>query len=160
AGIARNRKTTHSSRRRHRAQGAGTVQQLVEEWLDSGILLREEWEGLFPETQREVLEAADGEKAMALLVERVLLTEYQAARLGAGSTFGLILGNYRVLDRLGAGGMAVVFKAEHLDLRHLVAIKVLPVYPEQDPNVLSRFFAEMRIVAQLHHPHIVAAMDA
>ena len=39
----------------------------------------------------------------------------------------LVLGNYRVLERLGAGGMAVVFKGEHMELRNQVAIKVLPI---------------------------------
>src|SRR5439155_6716906 len=83
----------------------------------------------------------------------------QAARVRAGTTFGLILGNYRVLERLGAGGMAVVFKAEHRELRHLTAIKVLPLSPEQDHRLQTRFSAEMRIVARLRHPNIVAAMD-
>jgi serine/threonine protein kinase len=45
------------------------------------------------------------------LVGHGLLTEYQAGRIDAGKTFGLILGNYRVLDRLG-GGMGVVYRAE------------------------------------------------
>ena len=65
-------------------------------------------------------------------MENALLTEYQAARIDAGKTLGLILGNYRVLDRLGAGGMGVVFKAEHLRLRRQVAIKVLAMSPRAE----------------------------
>src|SRR5262249_38056888 len=97
---------------------------------------------------------------LALLVQHQLLTEYQAARIEAGTTFGLVLGNYRVLDRLGAGGMAVVFKAEHILMRRLVAIKVLPQAVEQDDRMLQRFFCEMRASARLLHPNIVSALDA
>ena len=95
-----------------------------------------------------------------LLVEHGLMTEYQAGRIQAGTTFGLVLGNYRILDRIGAGGMAVVFLAEHLDLRHIVAIKVLPSMPGQDCRLEHRFFSEMRTIAKLRHPNIVAATDA
>jgi hypothetical protein len=48
----------------------------------------------------------DEDQLLAQLVDQKLLTEYQAGRISAGTTFGLILGNYRVLGRLGAGGMA------------------------------------------------------
>src|SRR5205085_1802871 len=87
------------------------------------------------------------------------LTKYQADRIRAGTTYGLVLGNYRVLDRLGAGGMAVVFKAEHVEMRRIVAIKVLSVSTEQC-KLQSRFIKEMRTIAHLQHPNIVAAFDA
>ena len=104
--------------------------------------------------------AGDSEAALVGLVQHRLLTEYQADRVRAGTTYGLVLGNYRVLDRVGAGGMAVVFKAEHIEMRRIVAIKVLPHSPSSHANLLLRFVAEMRIVAQLQHPNIVAALDA
>ena len=56
--------------------------------------------------------------------------------------------------------MAIVFKAEHTDLRHHVAVKVLPPTSKEDSPLESRFFSEMRIVARLRHPNIVAANDA
>ena len=98
--------------------------------------------------------------ALTELLRHGLLSEYQVGRVGAGNLFGLVLGSYRVLERLGAGGMAVVFKAEHIDMRHLVAIKVLPLTSGQDTRLQGRFMAEMRAVARLRHPNIVAAMDA
>lgn len=122
-------------------------------------MLAEDWEALPPRVQRRVLECKEEPKALEQLVKHGLLTRYQAGRIEAGSTFGLILGSYRVLERLGAGGMAVVFKAEHMDLRHHVAVKVLPTTKE-DSALETRFFAEMRIVARLRHPNIVAANDA
>ena len=87
------------------------------------------------------------------------MTKYQAGRIRAGTLFGLILGSYRVLERIGAGSMGVVFKAEHLSLRRQVAIKVLPLSPEHDLSLLRRFNAEMRAIAQLNHPNIVGAID-
>src|SRR5581483_9315726 len=73
---------------------------------------------------------------------------------------GLVLGNYRVLERLGSGGMGVVFLGEHMLLKRQVAIKVLPVDNEMPAVLLERFYAEMRVLADLHHPNIVMAFDA
>jgi response regulator RpfG family c-di-GMP phosphodiesterase/tRNA A-37 threonylcarbamoyl transferase component Bud32 len=100
------------------------------------------------------------DRLLSELVEAGLLTPFQAARVATGNTFGLVLGNFRVLERLGAGGMAVVYKAEHIEMRHLVAIKVLQLSKDDDPRLENRFSAEMRAVARLRHPNIVAAMDA
>ncbi|MFO0867272.1 MAG: protein kinase, partial [Gemmataceae bacterium] len=94
------------------------------------------------------------------LLSQRLLTEYQVRLIEAGKDFGLIFGNYRVLERLGAGGMGIVFKAEHVDLRRVVALKVISSSSADDPCAVRRFNAEMRAVAQLQHPNIVAAMDA
>src|SRR5205814_181924 len=60
----------------------------------------------------------------------------------------------------GAGGMGIVFKAEHTLLRRIVALKVLPLSRDQDPRMLRRFRAEMRTIAALQHPNIVSATDA
>jgi serine/threonine protein kinase len=133
---------------------------LLEEMLELSLVLPEDWEAL-PPTVREVVARTDGEEQLLLgLVEHGLLTEFQADRVRARTTFGLVLGNYRVLERIGAGGMRVVFKAEHVEMRRLVAIKVLPVECDQDPRLLQRFLAEARAVARLHHPNIVAAIDS
>lgn len=94
------------------------------------------------------------------LVQAGLLTRYQLERVLAGTTHGLVLGNYRVLDRLGAGAMCVVFLAEHLFLKRRVAIKVFPVADDCHPELLERFYAEMRVLADLRHPNIVMAFDA
>src|SRR5262245_16725236 len=136
------------------------AQRFIDRLLHQSLVLAEDWEALPPRVQRRVLDCKEEPKAIEQLVKHGLLTRYQAGRVEAGSTFGLILGSYRVLERLGAGGMAVVFKAEHMDLRHHVAIKVLPPTTKEDSALETRFFAEMRIVARLRHPNIVAATDA
>ena len=94
------------------------------------------------------------------LTQAGVLTAYQRDRVLAGSTFGLVLGNYRVLDRLSGGSVGVVFLGEHVYLRRRVAMKVLPVEDGVRPDLLDRFHAEMRVLASLDHPHVVAAHDA
>jgi response regulator RpfG family c-di-GMP phosphodiesterase len=102
----------------------------------------------------------DESKLLNALLSGRLLTEYQVSRVKAGRLHGLILGNYRVLDRLGAGGMGVVYRAEHCRLRSPVAVKALHPTTEQNPRTLARFFQEARAVSRLKHPNIVVAVDA
>ena len=130
-------------------------QAMLNRLLAASIVLREDWEQLSTQTREEVSGASGPKELFALLVQHELLTEYQAARVEAGTTFGLVMGNYRVLDRLGAGGMGVVFKAEHIDIRRPVAIKLLAASHNQDEHILRRFLSEVRVVAQLQHPNIV-----
>lgn len=132
---------------------------LLRHLLGSSVILAEDWDGLASQTRSEMENCSDTGVLLPLLARHGLLTDYQAARVCAGDVFGLVLGNYRVVDRIGAGGMGVVFLGEHLRLRRRVAIKVLAVSPDLDSRLLRRFRGEMRAVAQLHHPHIVSAID-
>ncbi len=70
------------------------------------------------------------------------------------------LGEYRLLEKLGEGGMGAVYKAQHTKLDKLVALKVLPKDRMQNPMAVSRFEREMKAVGRLNHPHIVQAHDA
>jgi response regulator RpfG family c-di-GMP phosphodiesterase len=134
--------------------------QQVEDMLGSSLILAEDWENLPPRARDEILRCRDTLELLRKLAELGLITAYQSGRIEAGTVFGLVLGNYRILDRLGAGGMGVVFRAEHIRMRRQVAIKVLPFGPERDPRILRRFFSEVRSIAQLQHPNIVGAIDA
>lgn len=69
------------------------------------------------------------------------------------------VGPYRIIEQLGQGGMASVFKAYHPALDRFVAIKVLHPAFKQEPNFLSRFQREARVVAKLEHPNIVPIYD-
>jgi response regulator RpfG family c-di-GMP phosphodiesterase len=129
------------------------------ELLDSSIVLKEDWDDLADSARQELTACTDRDSLLALLVEHRLLTQYQAGRIDAGKMHGLILGNYRVLDRLGRGGMGIVYKGEHLRMRRLAAIKVLPLHPDTDENLLRRFLMEMRTIAQMKHPNIIEALD-
>jgi response regulator RpfG family c-di-GMP phosphodiesterase len=128
--------------------------------LASSIVLPEDFEKLPADVQEEIRWCKDTQNLLLLMVQHGLLTDYQATRIDSGKTYGLILGNYRVLDRLGAGGMGVVFKAEHIVMRRTVAIKILSMDEDEGSPLQQRFLTEIRSVAQLQHPNIVAAMDA
>jgi serine/threonine protein kinase len=70
------------------------------------------------------------------------------------------LRDYQLLEKLGQGGMGAVYKARHVRLDKIVALKVLPAERMQDAGAVARFQREMRAVGHLDHPHIVRAMDA
>jgi len=74
-------------------------------------------------------------------------------------TIGENVGPYRIVEKLGQGGMATVFKAYHPALDRYVAIKVLHPAFQEDPQFLARFQREARIVAKLDHPNIVPIYD-
>lgn len=71
------------------------------------------------------------------------------------SLVGQTLGAYRLVERLGQGGMATVYKAYEPALNRHVAIKVLPQFFANDPNFTTRFRREAKAVAKLSHPNIV-----
>jgi formylglycine-generating enzyme required for sulfatase activity/serine/threonine protein kinase len=73
---------------------------------------------------------------------------------------GTILGPYRILQKLGEGGMGAVFKAQHEHLDKTVAIKVLSTAVTNQSDAVARFRREMKAVGKLSHPNIVQAHDA
>ncbi len=95
-----------------------------------------------------------------VLVERKLLTEFQAHAILDPHGQRLGLGPYVLLDKIGQGGMGSVFKALHRHMRREVAIKVLHTDLAESPDALQRFQREMRAGGKLNHPHIVPTLDA
>ena len=73
----------------------------------------------------------------------------------SGRSFGV----YRVVEPLGAGGMAAVYKAYQPAVDRHVALKILPSHLAQDPEFLGRFQQEAKVLAQLQHPHILPVHD-
>ncbi len=76
------------------------------------------------------------------------------------SLSGQSLGRYHLLEQLGAGGMATVYKAFDTRLERTVAVKVIRTDVNQDPEFLSRFDREAKALARLSHAHIVRVLDA
>ena len=74
---------------------------------------------------------------------------------GAGPGAGQTLGSYRLLERVGEGGMGLVYRAEHLKLGREAAVKVLPVNLSGESEARQRFEREAALAASLQHPHIL-----
>jgi serine/threonine protein kinase len=77
-----------------------------------------------------------------------------------GLSAGMMVGPYKVLSHIGQGGMGSVFRALHIHLDRIVALKVLPPGRLQRPEAVARFNREMKAVGKLNHPNIVQAFDA
>src|SRR5262245_10528284 len=105
-------------------------------------------------------ETADGQELAKLMVADKLLTGFQAKMLIAGRTHGFMLGQYRILEPIGKGGMSRVFKAEHVGMDRRVAVKVLASELVQTDKARELFRHEVRVAARLQHPNIVTAFDA
>ncbi|HEX4591324.1 MAG TPA: serine/threonine-protein kinase, partial [Gemmataceae bacterium] len=137
----------------------GAAPNLFRELVSRSLVLAEDWERLDATGKAAVHACRAEDELYEKLVQFNLLTGYQASRVRSGKSFGLTLGNYRVLDRIGAGGMGVIYLAEHIRMRRRVAIKVLAWTADQDAGLVGRFFSEIRAVAQLRHEHIISPID-
>ena len=94
------------------------------------------------------------------LIRRDWLTPYQANQLFRGHGRDLVLGSYVLLGRLGEGSMGQVFKARHLRMDRVVAIKVIHRDRLGEAKAVRRFQREVRAAARLDHPNVVHAYDA
>lgn len=93
-----------------------------------------------------------------IFVNRSILNRWQSQQLLAGRT-RFTLGSYKIYDSLGHGGMGQVFKARHIVLDRIVAVKVLPL-EKSTPQAIENFQNEIQSLASLNHPNLVQAIDA
>ena len=109
--------------------------------------MRQRWLG-------EAKDAAQATVFLKWLVAKNYVTEYQASLLSRGHVEDFYLGDYKILERIGRGRMAGVYKSVH-PLGQMVAIKVLPPSRAKSGQILARFQREARLSVKLKHPNVV-----
>src|SRR5437764_3870192 len=136
-----------------------TVQNVFGLLIRSKLLPLDECKEMYARWNQEAKDQAGNLGTFAKwIVANRYLTDYQAGLLARGHAEGFFLGGYKILDRLGKGRMAGVYKAVH-ETGPIVAIKVLPPSKAKDPSLLARFQREARVAAKLRHPNIVRAFQ-
>jgi len=105
-------------------------------------------------------ETGDAELFAARLVANQELTQFQASAALQRRATALVIGDYHILDVIGAGGMGQVYKARHRIMKRLLAIKIMHTARATNPTLVQRFYREVEAAARLSHPNIVTAYDA
>ncbi len=129
---------------------------LVKQLEDSGIVAAGKLKEFIPPKAAP----KDGEELLRELYKQNLLTKFQAQQFAQDRGESLILGNYTLLDKIGAGGMGQVFKAQHRRMERVVALKMLPAAMLKDAAAAARFQREVVAASKLLHSNIVSAFDA
>ncbi len=132
------------------------LETLVKQLEDSGIVAAGKLKEFIPPKAAP----KDGDALLRELYKQNLLTKFQAQQFAQNRPKSLILGGYTILDKIGAGGMGQVFKAQHRRMDRTVAIKMLPTAMMKDAATVARFEREVRAAAKLEHTNIVTAYDA
>ena len=157
-GAAVSKTVTHRPAARHEGADPGAkrsadLAEFRRSIVEIGLIEAEE-------LARFVVTPDEVSRLAGALIRAGKLTAYQAAALAQGKAKGLLIGDYLVTEKLGQGGMGVVFKARHRPTGHVVAMKVLPPSFGRDREAVQRFRREVEIASGLEHPNIVAALDA
>ena len=132
------------------------LEQFVKQLKDSGILASDTLHDFLPPKG----EPKSTEELASELVRQKKLTKFQADEVARGTGKSLILGNYLLMEKIGAGGMGQVFKARHRRMDRIVAVKLVPEELTSDPAAIARFEREVKAAAKISHPNIVPAYDA
>jgi eukaryotic-like serine/threonine-protein kinase len=136
-----------------------TVQNVYGLILRSKLLAVDDARTMYARWQAEAKDAAgDLTRFASWLTANKYVTEYQASLLVRGHAEGFFLNDYKILDRLGKGRMAGVYKAQHR-LGQIFAIKVLPPSRASEANFLGRFQREAKLAMRLKHPNVVRAFQ-
>jgi serine/threonine protein kinase len=126
--------------------------------IDCGFLGVEEFRVILEGLETED-HPSDSERLARHLVRLGKLTRYQASALFQGKGRSLLIGPYVVLDKLGSGGMGMVFKARLRQGGPDVALKLLPPSASRHPRAVLRFRREAAIMEKVNHPNVVSSHE-
>lgn len=101
----------------------------------------------------------DPREAADQMVQGGVITNFQAEQFLLGKWRGFTIGKFKLLERVGVGGMGQVFLCEHMFMKRRVAVKVLPPAKAEHPAALGRFYREARAAGLLEHANIVRTHD-
>ncbi|VTR97639.1 serine/threonine-protein kinase [Tuwongella immobilis] len=132
------------------------VREMCKLLVQSRLVDTDETRAIYSRYRNEAGDTEEVDPFRKYLIQQKILTDYQAALLSRGHTEGFFLNDYCLLDRVGKGRMAGVYRAVHAT-GQIVAIKVLPPSKSRDPNLFARFQREAKFATQLNHPNIVRA---
>jgi serine/threonine-protein kinase len=152
------RETLMATSEKSKAREGGSV-DLLAVIRSSGIL----GEKPFSDLKSKVVRGDYPRDPVALaecLVQEGILTAYQTRRFLSNKAHGLLIGRYVILDRVGSGSMGRVFKAHHMMMDRVVALKIIAPEISSNQRVAARFQREMKLVGRLDHPNVVRAYDA
>ncbi len=136
-----------------------SVDQFGKAIVSSGLMSADEVKAIWAELPTGG-RPKDGKTFAKLLLESQKLNEFQARELLSGSNTPLVLNQYVLLKKIGAGGMGQVFQAQHRKMKRFAAIKLLQSALVKDEAAVKRFLREVEAAAKLSHPNIVQTYDA
>jgi serine/threonine protein kinase len=136
-----------------------SAQELIDLAKKSGVVEEKRLEGVLAKLRANNAFPTEPGKLAGILVRDGVLTHFQAEQFLQGRWRRFTIGKYKVMEKLGSGGMGNVYLCEHKFMRRRAAVKVLPAAKAEDPSSLERFYREARAVAALDHPNIVRAYD-
>lgn len=102
---------------------------------------------------------SDPREAADCMIADGVITNFQAEQFLLGKWRGFTIGKFKLLERIGVGGMGQVFLCEHMFMKRRVAVKVLPPAKAEHPAALGRFYREARAAGLLEHVNIVRTHD-
>lgn len=133
-----------------------SLEEFIDIFTRSGLLDDSIWQRWSAENAPRF---ASSQEMAESLVKEGLITPWQRDKLLEGKTKVFFLGRYKILGQLGAGAMGAVYLAEHVVMRHRVAIKVMASRLQGSTRHVERFQREARATAAVNHPRIVRAFD-
>ena len=132
------------------------LETFLSQLSESGILSDQKLRAV----ERKKKEYQDGESLARDMIKSSHLTKYQAEQILGGKGKNLCMGQYVLLEKLGAGGMGQVYKAYHPGMERVVAVKMILANSRADAEAIKRFQREVKAAAKLAHPNIITVYDA